>query len=74
MDFDGLTGRVTFDKNGMRRQFNLGVYQVSLDFGPTKVLISSSLQYLLFYSFKILRYEFRYGDRYRVLETEIHKF
>lgn len=74
MDFDGLTGRVTFDKNGMRRQFNLGVYQVSLDFGPTKVLISSSLQYLLFYSFKILCYEFRYGDRYPVLETEIHKF
>ncbi|XP_071125935.1 glutamate receptor 2-like [Mytilus edulis] len=37
MDFDGLTGRVTFDENGMRRHFNLEVYQVSLDFGPTKI-------------------------------------
>jgi hypothetical protein len=38
MKFHGLTGSVEFDQNGVRKNFKLGVYQVSLDFGPTEVL------------------------------------
>lgn len=37
VNFEGLSGHVVFDTNGVRQNFSLGVYEVSLDFGPSKV-------------------------------------
>ena len=38
MKFNGLTGSVNFDKNGVRKDFKLDVIQVSLNFGPSAVI------------------------------------
>ncbi|KAL3878192.1 hypothetical protein ACJMK2_030560, partial [Sinanodonta woodiana] len=37
LDFEGLTGRIRFDENGFRKDYELSVFTVGLDTGPIKI-------------------------------------
>ncbi|KAK3606415.1 hypothetical protein CHS0354_042068 [Potamilus streckersoni] len=37
LDFEGLTGRIRFDENGFRKDYELNVFTVGLDTGPFKI-------------------------------------
>lgn len=51
VDFEGLTGRVSFDSRGYRNNYKLDLFTVTMDMGPFKVL---SLSCSLYLSWKLL--------------------
>ena len=49
LHFEGMTGNVEFDEYGFRKNYDLDVYNVGLQYGPEKVCVCIYTLFVIFY-------------------------